>query len=192
MDEIKTQEVSLQENKRKEKPNFALESIMSAKDLRKMVYIGTFLRNYFTIPFVFLLCFGGNYLMASINKITDTKLIIETFVFLFLMTILLMCFRIERRNKKRIKYDGAVILNRPLKLDFYDDRIESSTGERSQKASLGYESFFQLIETKDYFLFYHNISQVSLLRKKEIENVDKFREFIVAKFPKKYKRIKIA
>lgn len=169
---------------------FTCETQMSASDLRKMTFIATFLRNYFTIPFVFLMCFGGNYLMGRFNHITDRGIMTKSFIFLFAMTILLICFRTEHKNKKRVKYDGDMIIDKPLILDFYEDRVESTLHGMKDHASLPYDSFFQLMETRQYFIFYHNVNQVSLLRKCDVNDVEVFGNFIRPKFEKKYKRIK--
>ncbi|MEG1972149.1 MAG: hypothetical protein RR315_03245, partial [Oscillospiraceae bacterium] len=93
---------------------FTCETQMSVSDLRKMTFIATFLRNYFTIPFVFLICLVGNYLMGRFNHITDSGIMWKSFFFLFGMTILLICFRTEHKNKKRVKYDGDMIIDKPL------------------------------------------------------------------------------
>ena len=58
-----------------------------------------------------------------------------------------------------------------------------STGE------LRYDQFFAVMESKDYFIFYLTINQASLIRKKDIDDPDAFREFIVGKFESKYKAI---
>ena len=115
----------------------------------------------------------------------------QSFLFLLGMTLLLMCFRIEHRNKKRIKYDGEMIINKPLLLSFFDENVEATLPILREASSLPYTSFFELIETKTYFIFYHNANQVSLLRKCDMSDVDSFRSFIVPKFEKKYKKIKI-
>jgi succinate dehydrogenase flavin-adding protein (antitoxin of CptAB toxin-antitoxin module) len=58
-----------------------------------------------------------------------------------------------------------------------------STGE------LKYNQFFALMESKDYFIFYLTVNQASLVRKKDVDNLNDFKEFIVEKFGSKYKRI---
>lgn len=175
---------------KKEKPLFSLDSIMGKRDLRKMVYIATFFKNWYSIPGVILGCFMINFAMGKLKHIDNWAIMMGSFFVLLIVAFLLIVLRIEMRNKNRIKYDGALIINRPLRLNFYEDRIEATTGKQDQTASLTYESFYKLMETKDYYLFFHNESQISLLRKSEIDDEDSFKSFILKKFPSKFKQLK--
>ena len=56
-------------------------------------------------------------------------------------------------------------------------------------AELKYDQFFAVMESKDYFIFYFTVNQASLVRKKDIDNANAFKEFIVDKFKGKYKNI---
>ena len=58
-----------------------------------------------------------------------------------------------------------------------------STGE------LKYSQFYALMETKDYFIFYLTMNQASLIRKKDVDDLNTFKEFLVEKFGNKYKSI---
>jgi len=74
-------------------------------------------------------------------------------------------------------------------LKFYDDRIVMENDELKSKSGLKYSQFFTLVKSKNYFIFYYSAHKVSLIRKKDIKNLDAFREFIVEKFKGKYKKI---
>jgi len=45
------------------------------------------------------------------------------------------------------------------------------------------------MESKDYFMFYLTANQASLVRKKDLDDLNAFKEFMVKTFGKKYKRI---
>ena len=175
---------------RKEKPLFSLDSIMGKSDLRKMIYIATFFKNRYSIPGMILGCFIINFIIGKLKHISNIAVMTGSFLVLVVVAFLLIVLRIEMRNKNRIKYDGALIINRPLRLNFFEDRIEATTGKAEQTSSLKYDSFYKLMETKDYFLFFHNESQISLLRKSEIDDEDSFKSFILKKFPNKFKQLK--
>ena len=177
---------------RKEKPLFSLDSIMDKSDLRRMIYIATFFRNAWYIPAVFGVSFVINLIMAKFKKIDSIGLIFFSFIVLSIVAFLLVCFQIELKNKNRVKYDGPLILNRPLRLNFFDDRIEATTGKVEETSSLKYSGFVKLMETKEYYLFFHNATQISLLRKLEIDvdEEEPFNKFIKTKFEGKYKELK--
>ncbi len=180
----------IRQGEKREKPLFSLDSIMSKKDLRKMVYTATFFKNWYSIPGIVLGCFIINFVMGKIRNVSDWKIMLSSFLVVLLVAFLLIVLRIEMRNKNRIKYDGALIINRPLRLNFFEDRIEATTGKAGETSSLRYDSFYRLMETRDYFLFFHNESQISLLRKSEIEDQGKFKAFILKKFPGKFRQLK--
>ena len=48
---------------------------------------------------------------------------------------------------------------------------------------------YALMESRDYFIFYLTANQASLIRKKDVDDLDAFREFIVQKFKGRYKKI---
>ena len=66
---------------------------------------------------------------------------------------------------------------------FFENKELKSTGE------LKYSQFYALLESKDYFIFYLTVNQASLIRKKDVENLSVFREFLVEKFGEKLKSI---
>jgi len=45
------------------------------------------------------------------------------------------------------------------------------------------------MESKDYFIFYLTANQASLVRKKDVDNLNAFKDFIVEKFKGRYKNI---
>ena len=74
-------------------------------------------------------------------------------------------------------------------LKFYDDRIAIENKELKSTGELKYDQFYALIESKDYFIFYFTMNQASLVRKKDIEDPNAFKEFLVEKFRDKYRVI---
>ena len=74
-------------------------------------------------------------------------------------------------------------------MKFYEDRIVFENKELKSYGELKYDQFFTLLESKDYFIFYLNMNQASLVRKKDIENLPEFKEFIVEKFGDKYRKV---
>jgi hypothetical protein len=54
---------------------------------------------------------------------------------------------------------------------------------------LKYEQFYTIIESKDYFIFYFTANQASLVRAKDVENLDEFRKFIIGVFADRYRKI---
>ncbi|HOL15997.1 MAG TPA: YcxB family protein, partial [Bacillota bacterium] len=98
-------------------------------------------------------------------------------------------FKVEMRAAQRVKTDKTGTFDSVNTLKFYDDRIVIDNQALKSTGELEYGQFYALMESKDYFIFYLNLNQASLVRKKDIDNPGAFKEFIVGKFGRKYKRI---
>jgi hypothetical protein len=90
---------------------------------------------------------------------------------------------------QRIKTDKTGTFDSVNTLEFYDDRMVAENKELKSTGQLKYDQFYALMESKDYFIFYLTLNQASLVRKKDIDDLDTFKEFIVEKFGDRYKKI---
>lgn len=105
---------------------------------------------------------------------------------MFALAIGVICFKVERRNKQRIKTDKTGTFGSKSILSFFEDKLTFETPALNSTGTLTYTQVYRLMESKDYFIFYITYNQATLLRKKDIGDVQKFREFIVSKFAEKY------
>ncbi|NLM09921.1 MAG: YcxB family protein [Clostridiaceae bacterium] len=110
-------------------------------------------------------------------------------LFLSVLSITVVIFKVERKNAQRVKTDKTGTFDSINTLKFYDDRIVMENEALKSTAELKYDQFFAVMESKDYFIFYFTVNQASLVRKKDIDNANAFKEFIVDKFKGKYKNI---
>jgi len=168
---------------------FIINTTMTKKDYRKFLYIATFRRNKAIIPMLGLIALLGSIVINSRRySITLIEFLIS-WILLFALAIAVVLFKIERKNAQRVKTDKTGAFDSINTLKFYDDRILMENKELKSTGELRYDQFHFLIESKDYFIFYLTANQASLVRKKDIDNTDAFKEFIVDKFEGKYKRI---
>jgi len=172
-----------------EEPKIIINTTMSKEDYRKFLYIATFKRNKFIIPMLSLIAlFGGIIINLGDGSINLAKLIIS-WILLFALAIIVVIFKVERKNAQRIKTDKTGAFDSVNTLKFYDDRIVIENEALKSKGELKYNQFFGVMESKGYFIFYLTVNQASLIRKKDIENLNAFKEFIAGKFKGKYKNI---
>lgn len=57
------------------------------------------------------------------------------------------------------------------------------------RLEINYDQFYSVRESKYYYMFYFSLYQVVLIPKRDIEQVDEFKKFIVEKLEKRYKYI---
>jgi len=170
-----------------EQPKMVINTIMTKEDYRKFLYIATFRRNKFIIPFIGLISLIGS-IIVSLDSYNFIKLVVS-WIFLFALAIGIVLFKVERKNAQRIKTDKTGTFDSINTLKFYDDRIVMKNEALKSKGELKYSQFYALMESKDYFIFYLTANQASLIRKRDIDDLNTFREFIINKFENKYKRI---
>ncbi|WP_238442457.1 YcxB family protein [Desulfofalx alkaliphila] len=172
-----------------EQPIFIINTSMSKEDYRKFLYIATFRRNKVIIPLLLLVSLlGGIIISLDSGGFSFTRLIIS-WILLFALAIALVIFKVERKNAQRIKTDKTGTFDSINTLKFYEDRIVMENKELKSKGEIKYSQFFALMESKDYFIFYLTATQASLVRKRDVDNLNAFREFILEKFKGRYKKI---
>lgn len=173
-----------------ETPIFIIKTVMEKEDYKKFLYTATFFRNNYVIPLIGFISLLGALLAGWINNMLTPLAIIMIWIFMFLFSIAAVCFKVERKNKQRLKTDKTGAFGSEAVLTFYDDQMVMETPSIKATGTLAYNQFYQLLESKDYFIFYLNATQASLVRKKDIISVDEFRAFIIEKFDGKYKILK--
>ena len=172
-----------------EKAKFIINTIMTKKDYKKFLYVATFKRNKVVVPIIGLISLMGSIIVSLENgKLNFTELIIS-WAFLFGLAIAAVIFKVEKKNAQRIKTDKTGAFDSVNTLKFYDDKIVFENKALKSTGELKYDQFYALMESKDYFIFYLTINQASLIRKKDIDDLGEFRDFIVEKFEGKYRRI---
>jgi hypothetical protein len=173
-----------------EQPIIIVNTTMTKEDYRKFLYIATFRRNKLIIPFLVLISLIGSIIVSLGNNghLNFIKLIIS-WVLLFALAFSVVLFKVEMKNAQRIKTDKTGAFNSINTLKFFYDKIVIENKELKSTGELKYDQFYALLESKDYFIFYLTLNQASLVRKKDIDDLSSFKEFIIEKFRDKYKSI---
>ena len=170
---------------------FTVKTSMGKEDYHKSLYIATFLRSKMIIPFILLIAaLMAAFLAYSDNQFSVTKFI-ALWILLAMVAILTIIFKVERRNKQRIKTDKTGVFNSQETLDFYEDYLIIKSTVFEGESKIKYSQFYQVLESKDYFITYFNMNQASLIRKKDMdkETIEMLRSLYENTMGKKYKRI---
>lgn len=170
-------------------PIFRYETTMEKEDYKKFLYTATFKRNKFVIPLIALIAMLGSLIVAFDNGIFNLTVFFICLIFMFILAIGVVCFKVERRNNQRIKTDKTGTFASKSILSFFEDKLIFETPALNSTGTLAYNQIYKLMESKEYFIFYITYNQATLLRKKDMNDIERFREFIVSKFNGKYKSI---
>ncbi|WP_291579621.1 YcxB family protein [Clostridium sp. UBA6640] len=170
---------------------FTVKTGMRKEDYRKFLYIATFLRSKIIIPFIF----GLSALMAVYLSYSENQLnIMEFFISWILLAVVaagVIILKVERKNKQRIKTDKTGAFNSEEILDFYEEFLIIKSTVFEGEGKIKYIQFYQVLESKDYFINYFNVNQATLIRKKDMdeETCDKLRELYKKNMGDKYRKI---
>lgn len=168
-------------------PKFTIITILEKEDYKKFLYVATFKRNRLVIPFIVIISLLGS-LIANINQFNFISLGL-TWVIFIILSLLVICIKIEVNSRKRFRTDRTGTFGSENILQFYDDKVVMVNDAYHSKGELEYKNFHELCESKDFFLFYLSSNQANLIRKKDIQNEENFRAFLVGKFQNRYKTI---
>ncbi len=170
-------------------PRFIIKTTMEKKDYRKFLYFSTFKKNKTSIPLLGLIALLAGIMISWDNgSINFTRLVIS-WIGLFALAIAFAVIKVEIRVAQRVKTDKTGTFGSISTLKFFDDKIVMENQALKATSQLKYIHFYALVESKDYFIFYINMNQASLVRKQDIENLDEFKAFIAEKFRNRYKSI---
>lgn len=170
---------------------FTITTCMKKEDYHKFLYIATFLRSKIIIPFILIV----SALMAAVLAYNKNQFnAMKFFVFWIVLAVvatLTIIFKVERRNKQRIKTDKTGVFDSEETLEFYQDFLIIKSTVFEGESKIKYSQFYQVLESKDYFITYFNINQASLIKKKDRseEIVNKLRKLYQNNLVEKYRKI---
>ena len=172
---------------------FTITTKMEKEDLKKFMYIVTFFRKKSMIPMlVTISLLGSLWVNYAWGNVTTLGFFIVTMIMLIFI-VGVICFKIERRVKQRIKTDNTGTLGSESVLRFYEEHLEMESESFRSHSELRYDQFYELMETKDFYMFYISVSQAYMVRKKDIkaDECSAFCEFMRYVYGAKYKRLNV-
>lgn len=174
-----------------DKKLFTIKTSMDKKDYHKFLYIATFLRKKFTIPVIILITALMAAFVSYNNGAFEVKSFAVYWLILLIITLFAIIVKIEFQNRERVKADKAGILKAIETLDFFDDAVVVKSTAFKGKSKVKYYKFYEVIETKEYFLVYFNRKQASIIRKKDLEgNLESgLRDLLIEKVGHKYRKL---
>lgn len=172
-----------------QEPQIVINTSMEKEDYRKFLYIATFKKKKFTVPLLCLISLFASMIIGFDNGYFHLTRFIVSWIFLTALAIVVIIFKIERQYSQRVKTDKTGTFESMSTFKFYEDRIVMENETLKSTGELKYNQFFAVLESKDYFIFYLTANQASLIRKKDVTNLDEFKAFVAGKFKTKYKKI---
>lgn len=172
-----------------DKKLFTIKTSINKKDYSRFLYIATFLRNKFTIPAIIVITALMAGFVSYNNRIFELKSFLIYWLILLIITLFAIVVKIEFQSREREKADKSGILKSIETLEFFDDILVIKSTAFKGKSKIKYYKFYEVIESKNYFIIYFNRRQASIIRKVDLEDslVDELRDLLTGKIGNKYK-----
>lgn len=162
---------------------------MTKSDYRHFMYLATFKKNKFMLPLLLAMALLGSlFIVLEAFGFDLGKWFIGTAMFLC-FEIAVLVLKIEFRIDRRYKTDCIGTFNRNTRLTFYLDKVVIEQPDLKSSGELTYEQFYSLRESASLFMFYLNANQATLVRKKDVEDVEGLRSFLMERFGTRYKKM---
>lgn len=165
---------------------FVITTTLEKKDFRSYLYITTFLKD----KKVFLIIYGICVILSIISTLilhsfTVGNVMIRSLI-VFCGLLIFMCVGIEIKSRRFVKNYRAGQIGRTEELRFYEGYMEvgMKSGDRIE-----YNQFYELVESKNYILFYFNEKFASVVKKSDVPECEQFTEFLQMIFGDKYRKV---
>ncbi|MPM82046.1 hypothetical protein SDC9_129104 [bioreactor metagenome] len=172
---------------------FTVKTTMAKEDYRKFLYISTFLKSkMMTIFMIFFTAFISGLIFYSENQF-DLIGFIYYWIILMILVILVTILKIEIKFRRIIKTDKTGSLDSQEVLDFYEDFLIVKSKVFEGEIKVKYAQFYEVFESKDYFITYFNANKATLIRKKDMESevIHSLRSLYKQNLTNKYKKVNI-
>ena len=175
-----------------DKKLFIVKTYIDKKDYHKFLYIATFFRRKFMIPILLVVSAIMGYFVAINKEVFSWREFFVYWILLLLITLFAIVVKIETRNREKRKEDKkSGIFSACETLEFFDDFIVIKSTAYESKSKVKYNKFYEILETKDYFIIYFNRQQASIIRKFDLdkENIGKLQNLFSKKLSSRYRKI---
>ncbi|HEX3026033.1 MAG TPA: YcxB family protein [Clostridia bacterium] len=170
---------------------FTVSTVMEKEDYRAFMNLATFRKSPVIIPLLLLIT-AAIALIITVVCGAFSLLVFMICWLVELLTILISFYiKIENKIKKIEKTNSGATFGSRQTINFFDEYLVASNEGIEGSNKIKYEQFYQLMESKNYFLLYFNATMGALIRKKDIGpgELDSLREHFRNKFGAKFRKI---
>ena len=170
---------------------YEVTTIMEKDDRRKFLYLTTFRKKSITIPLIFLIAAVCSFFTVYMNGNFNFMKFLSIWLILIIIAFGAICFKIELKSKKGINIQKTGNYRSQQTITFYENYIIATNKSAKGTYKIKYDKFYQIQETKNYFIIYNSANSASLVRKKDIdvESQYEIKDFLHRKLGKRFKRI---
>lgn len=170
-------------------PLFTVETTITKSDYHKFLYITAFFKRPFRILFLVILAAVWAALVGFSRDLLMPQAFAAVWAAAVAAIVAIQCVEIELRFRRRVATDNTGFFGGETVLEFFDDKLSAKSEPMGALSSMEYDKFYALYESRDYFMFYLNDGQASIIRKCDIPEQKALTDFLKVKFAGRYKKI---
>lgn len=165
--------------------DFVIRSSLDKEDYKKYLFIDMFeLRKIFMI---FVIACIVTLSLNYVNHTMNLYNIVEYFAIFFCIVIVMRVVQVYTMYYGIARmYDKGDLKGYNI-YSFHEDELTIQNSSQNGSATLKYDIFHTVRQTKDFILLYATARQCSVIRKKDVENIDEFVIYLKNKFKKVYR-----
>ncbi len=167
-------------------PIFTARSKISIDDYKKYLAIVTFRGKKMTLPFLILLPLILSIVISYFGKVFEIKAIIFLWVIFTILSFGVTFIKIVVTFMKIKLLDTKSLFDTYNTFYFYEDEVISENEDIKGENTVKYISFYQIIESKDYFILYFSDYLVQIIRKIDFDRNEELSDFLKLKLNKRY------
>lgn len=160
---------------------------MTKKDYENFHYLVAFRKNPLKTFFIFFFTLAAS-ILGNLDNLTNIQAILKSWLIFSLVILISIIIKIKFKVNQ-VYQAGNTSLNEYTNIEFMEDRLRVYSTDKNNFDEVLYKNIFKIYESKKYFLVYLNKSYASVIRKEDLRDIDKFKDFLLEKFPNNYKKI---
>ena len=166
-----------------------VKSKFDKKDYKNYLFLASFKEKKSTLPFIFAMPLVISIIISYFTKILSLKSVIFLYLPFVAIALGVVLLKIAISLLKIGLVDTSNVFDTYNTFTFFEDNIQVENEKVEGASSFEYKHIYKVLESKEYFLFYFSNVIVSIVKKQDIEDYEKFSSLINLKLGKKYKKI---
>ena len=160
--------------------DFVIRSSLEKEDYKKYLFIDMF--DFRKIFMIFLISCIVTLSLNYVNHTMSINTIVKYFAIFFGIVMIMRVVQVYS-----MYYGIAKMYDKGELRGHNTDELTIQNSAKNGSVTLKYDIFNSVISTKDFILLYATARQCSVIRKKDVENIDEFLIYLQDKFKKVYR-----
>lgn len=168
---------------------FKVRSMITKDDYKKYLRLVTFKGKKTTIPMLIIIPFLLSLVISYFGQVFDLKGVLFLFIVFSLISFGVTFLKLLITYTRVKLMDTKSLFDTYNNFYFYDDKVISENEDIKGENTVKYISFYQVMESDDFFILNFSDFLVQIIRKKDYDKNGDLSIFLQDKLKNRYRRI---